>query len=28
VESLLELARADNGGQNLVFSRLNFSELV
>ena len=25
VESLLELARADNGGQNLVFSRLNFS---
>ena len=28
VESLLELARVDNGGQNLVFSRLNFSELV
>ena len=28
VESLLELARVDNGGQNMVFSRLNFSELV
>ena len=25
---LLELARVDNGGQNMVFSRLNFSELV
>ena len=28
VESLLELARVDNGGQNMVFSRLNYSELV
>ena len=28
VESLLELARVDNGGQNMVFFRLNFSELV
>ena len=28
VESLLELARVDNGGRNMVFSRLNFSELV
>ena len=28
VESLLELARVDNGGQNMVFSRFNYSELV
>ena len=28
VEILLELARVDNGGQNMVFSRLNYSELV
>ena len=28
VESLLELARVDNGGQSMAFSRLNFSELV
>ena len=28
VESLLELARVDNAGQNMALSRLNYSELV
>lgn len=28
VESLLELARVDNGGQNMMFSQVNYSELV